>query len=81
MAPNQINPSHDPRQDGLLVNFWLDSDLSIKHTEFLWLSPAFINIWYDIKFFFEWRRYFLDAEHSRKMLRLPADVNPRACFL
>jgi len=37
MAPNQINPSHDPRQDGLLVNFWPNSDLSIKHTEILWL--------------------------------------------
>ena len=33
------------------------------------------------KIFIEWRRYFLDAEHSRKMLRLPRVVKPRACFL
>ena len=50
MAPYQVNSSHDLRQDGLLVNFWPNSDLPIKHTEFLRLSPAFLNIWYDIKF-------------------------------
>ena len=50
MAPYQVNPSYDLRQDGLLVNFWPNSDLPTKHTEFLLLSLAFINIWYDIKF-------------------------------
>tara|TARA_B100000925_G_C21762505_1_gene368420 strand:+ start:427 stop:648 length:222 start_codon:yes stop_codon:yes gene_type:complete len=71
MAPYQVNSSHDLRQDGLLVNFWPNSDLLIKHTEFLWLSPAFLNIWYDIKFFLSGDVIFLMLNIHAKCYAFP----------